>query len=158
MSLWVIGDRFHVFLCYKDKTASFVIIMAHDMEFWALKMLILLKLHLLISNPLDFLFCIMFSSRSNVENHSCNFLKLCESTTNMMRIYVCYGHQLIEFWLRKLVLNFGGLDMPYHISKLGLIHAIELSNSVLKMVILTFSGSSHFCLPLHLPFQNVCKV
>ena len=84
-------------LCCKDKTASFVITLAHDMEFWALKMYILLKLCLFISNPLDFLFCVMFSSCSNSENHYCNFLKLCESAANMMRMYVCYGHQLIEF-------------------------------------------------------------
>ena len=38
------------------------------------------------------------------------------------------------------------------------IHMNKLSNLVLKMVILMFSGSSHFCLPLHLSFQNVCKV
>ena len=93
----MIGDRFHVFLCCKDKTASFVITLAHDMESWVLKMPILLKLHLFISNPLDFLFCVMFSSHSNSENHSCNFLKLCESAANMMRIYVCYGYQLIEY-------------------------------------------------------------
>ena len=85
-------------LCCKDKTASFVRTLAHDMEFWALKMYILLKLCVFISNPLDFLFCVMFSSRSNSENYSCNFLKLCESTTNMMRIYVGYGHQLIELY------------------------------------------------------------
>ena len=67
------------------------------MESWVLKMPILLKLHLFISNSLDFLFCVMFSSHLNSENRSCNFLNLCESAANMMRIYVCYGHQLIEY-------------------------------------------------------------
>ena len=115
--------------------------------------------HLFISNLLVFLFCVTFSSRSNSKNHSCNFLKFCESTTNIMTICL-YGHQLIEFYCGKCssMLNFGGLDMPQHIAKLGLIYAIELSNLVLKMVILMSRGSSHFCLPLHLYIQNVGKV
>ena len=56
------------------------------------------------------------------------------------------------------MLNFWGLDMLYHIGKFGLIHTIELSNLQLKMVILMFSGSNHFCQPLHLSMQNICKV
>ena len=122
-------------------------------------MLILLKLHLFISSLLDFLFCVMFSSRSDSENHSCNFLKFCESksTTNMMRICLlsASANRILP---RKLVLNFGSSYMPQHIDKLGSIHAIGFSNLVLKMVMLIFSGSSYFCLPLHLSIQNSCKV
>ena len=74
--------------------------------------------------------------------------------------YFCHGHQLIELYCEnwQSMLNFGGLDMPQHIGKLGSIRAIEPSNLVLKMVILMFSGSSHFCLPLHLSYQNICKI
>ena len=54
------------------------------------------------------------------------------------------------------MLNFEVLDMFWH--ELGSIHAIELSNLDFKMVALVFSGSSHFCLPLHLSLQNVSKV
>ena len=100
----MIGEGFHVFLCSKDKTASFVITLAHDMEFWAFKMLILLKFHLFISSLFDFLFCVMLSSCSNSENHSCNFLKFCESTTNMMRICLLWA-SANRILLRKLVIH-----------------------------------------------------
>ena len=146
------------FLSSKDKTASFVIAPAHDMEFWAIKMLILSQFYLFISSLLGFLFYATFSSRSNWENHSCNFLKFCQSAINMMRICLLWASANIIL-LRKLVIHvkFSG-HMSQHICKLGSIHATELSNLVLKMVILTFSGNSHFWLPLHLSFQNVCKV
>ena len=35
-------EKDFIFLCSKDKTASFVVTPTHDMEFWALKVLILL--------------------------------------------------------------------------------------------------------------------
>ena len=56
------------------------------------------------------------------------------------------------------MLNFGFLDMLQHFGKLGSIHALELSNLDFKMVILMFSGSNHFCLPLHLSSAklNIC--
>ena len=40
----MIGEGFHfkVFIYSKDKTASFLVTPAYDMDFWALKMLILL--------------------------------------------------------------------------------------------------------------------
>ena len=74
------------------------------MEFWALKMLILLKFHLFISSLLDFLFCVLFSSRSNSENHSCNFLKFYESTTNMMRMCLLWA-SAYRILLWKLVIH-----------------------------------------------------
>ena len=92
------------FLYFKDKTASFVIPPAHDMEFWVLKILILLKFHLFISILLDFLFCIMLSSYSNSENDSYNFLKFCESTTNMMAIFLPWASANRNL-LRKLVIH-----------------------------------------------------
>ena len=92
------------FLCSKDKTASFVITLDHDTEFWALKMLILLKFHLFISSLLDFIFCVMFASRSNLENHSCNFLKFSQSTTNMMRICLLWA-SAYRILLQKLVIH-----------------------------------------------------
>ena len=55
MNLWMIGEGFHGFLCSKDNAASFLITPACDMEFWALKILILLKLDLFISSLLDVL-------------------------------------------------------------------------------------------------------
>ena len=74
------------------------------MEFWALKMLILLKFHLFISSLLDFLFSVLFSSRSNSENHSCNFMKFYESTTNMMRMSLLWvSAYRILLW--KLVIH-----------------------------------------------------
>ena len=47
--------------------------------------------------------------------------------------------------------------MLQHIGKFRLIYAIELSNLDFKIVILMFSGSSHFCHPLHLSIQNIAK-
>ena len=70
---------------------SFVIPSAHDMEFLALKMLILMKFHLFISNLLNFIFCVLFTFHSNSENHSCNFLKFHESITNIMRICLLWA-------------------------------------------------------------------
>ena len=92
------------FLCPIDKTASFVITPAHDMEFWVLKMLILLKFHFFISSLLDFLFCVLLSSHSNSENHSCNFLKFCESATNIMRLCLQWA-SANRILLRKLVIQ-----------------------------------------------------
>ena len=101
-----------LFYCSKDKTASFLITPAHDMEFWALKMLILLKFHLFISSLLDFLFCALFSSGSNSENHLRYFLKFCESMTNMMRICLLWASDNIVL-LRKLVIHVKFLDFRY---------------------------------------------
>ena len=151
----MIWDRF-LFWCSKDKTASFVITLAHIWNSELSKCSSYWNSTFFFRSLYDFLSCVMFSSHSNPENHSCNFMKFCESATNMMRI--CLLWAWANRTLRDLVLNFGGLDMPLHIGKLGSIHATELSNSVLKMVISMPSESSHFCLPLHLSFQNVCKV
>ena len=132
------------------------------MEFWVIKILILLKFHLFISILLDFLFCYHGSCY-----HLIQIQKMIPATfwnsVNLRPIwwqYFCHGHQLIELYCEnwQSMLNFGGLDMPQHIGKLGSIRAIEPSNLVLKMVILMFSGSSHFCLPLHLSYQNICKI
>ena len=122
-------------------------------------MLILLKFHLFISSLLDFLFCVLVSSRSNSEDHSCNFLKFYEPTTNMMRMCLVWASAYrILLWKLVIHVKFRGFRYAQDIDKLGSMHAIELSNLDLKMVILMFSGRSHFCLPLHLFFQNVWKV
>ena len=62
--------------------------------------------------------------------------------------------------LQNLVIHikFWGFRYVVAIGKLESIHTTEFSNLVLKMVILMFSGSSHFGLPFHLSFQNVWEV
>ena len=60
--------------------------------------------HLFITNLLVFLFCVTLTSRSNSENHSCNFLKFCESTSNIMRVYLIWA-SANRILLRKLVIN-----------------------------------------------------
>ena len=133
---------------------SFLIPPAHDMKFWGLKMLILLKFHLFISWPLDFFFYVLFSSCSN----SCKFLKFHESVFNMMKICLLWASATrILLWELYSMLNFGVLDVFYDIGKLGSIHAIKPSNLDFKIVTLMLSGSSHFHLSLHLSLQNVCK-
>ena len=67
-------------------------------------MFILLKFHLFVSSLFDFLFLVLFSSRSNSGNHFCNFLKFCESTTNMMRMCLL-GASAYRILLWKLVIH-----------------------------------------------------
>ena len=109
--------RISCFLCSKDKIALFhiIITLVHDMEFWAFKMQILLKFHLFISSLLDFLFCVMFSSCSKWENHSCNFLKFCESMTSVMRICLVWasGNRILPW---KLLIHVKFLGFRYVIA------------------------------------------
>ena len=91
------------------------------MEFWALKMLKLLKFHLFIRSLLDFLFCVLFSSLSNSENHSCNFLKFYESTTNMMGMCLLWvSAYRILLW--KFVIHIKFLGFRYVVAhwKIGI--------------------------------------
>ena len=71
---------------FKNKGALFHLLCSHDIEFWSLRMFIILKFHILISNLLDFLYCVLSWSHSNWEDHSSGFLKFHECMTNMMRI------------------------------------------------------------------------
>ena len=112
MFFYVLKTKQHYFICNNP---------AHDMEFWALKMLILLKFHLFISSLLDFLFCVLFSSRSNSENHSCNCLKFYESMTNMMRMCLLWvSAYRILLWKLVIHVKFWGFRYVAAYWKIGI--------------------------------------
>ena len=128
------------------------------MEFWALKFWCLSCWHstfLLVACYLPRLFYV--SSSSNSKTDFCNFLKFCETTTNMMRLCLLWpSTNRVLLW--KLVIRVKFWRCCNILENWGQFTQLSLANLDSKMVILMFSRNSHFWLPLHLSFQNVCKV
>ena len=91
------SERKH--LSHHRLLVSFVIPLAHDMEYGGFKMLIMLKFLHFITRLLDFMFCLPLSSHSTSENHSCTFSKFPKSMTNTMRICLLWAlFNIIPLW------------------------------------------------------------
>ena len=83
------------------------------MEFWALKMLILLKFLLFISSMLDMFSYVLCSHLVQIQkNHSYNFLQFCGSMTNMIGICLLWpSANSILLWELVAHVKLWGLDM-----------------------------------------------